>query len=140
MKLLSTSEPSAGVATARSPASSSLHRRRHLRYPVEAEVKYQWSTQSSTLGEGDGRSRDISQGGAFVLTNALPPVGASIDLTIQLPAWQVGAAALRMEMTGEVVRVDVPPGNEQKWGFAVCSLKTLLRRLEDGELCAARKQ
>jgi len=45
-----------------------------------------------------------------------------------------------MEMTGEVVRVDVPPGNEQKWGFAVCALKTLLRRLEDGELCAARKQ
>jgi hypothetical protein len=140
MKLLSTSEAPASVATARSAASSSLRRRRHLRYPVEAEVKYQWSTQSSTLGEGDGRSRDISQGGAFVLTNALPPVGASIDLTIQLPAWQVGAAALRMEMTGEVVRVDVPPGHEQKWGFAVCSLKTLLRRLEDGELCAARKQ
>jgi len=140
MKLLSTSEPSTSVATARSAGSSSLRRRRHLRYPVEAEVKYQWSTHSSTLGEGDGRSRDISQGGAFVLTNALPPVGASIDLTIQLPAWQVGAAALRMEMTGEVVRVDVPPGNEHKWGFAVCSLKTLLRRLEDGELCAARKQ
>jgi hypothetical protein len=139
MKLLSTSEPPASVATARS-AANSLRRRRHLRYPVEAEVKYQWSTQSSTLGEGDGRSRDISQAGAFVLTNALPPVGASIDLTIQLPAWQVGAAALRMEMTGEVVRVDVPPGHEQKWGFAVCSLKTLLRRLEDGELCAARKQ
>jgi hypothetical protein len=140
MKLLSTSEPPASVATAKSAPSSSLRRRRHLRYPVEAEVKYQWSTQSSTLGEGDGRSRDISQGGAFVLTNALPPVGASIDLTIQLPAWQVGAAALRMEMTGEVVRVDVPPGLEQKWGFAVCSLKTLLRRLDDGELCAARKQ
>src|SRR6266581_8638153 len=93
MKLLSTSEPPASVATAKSAPSSALRRRRHLRYPVEAEVKYQWSTQSSTLGEGDGRSRDISQGGAFVLTNALPPVSASIDLTIQLPAWQVGAAA-----------------------------------------------
>jgi len=45
-----------------------------------------------------------------------------------------------MEMTGEVVRVDVAPGHEQEWGFAVNSLKTLLKRLNDGELCAARKQ
>jgi hypothetical protein len=140
MKLLSASDSPASVATPRSASGNSLRRRRHLRYPVEAEVKYQWSTRNSILGEGDGRSRDISQGGAFVLTNDPPPLGASIDLTIQLPAWQVGAAALRMEMTGEVIRVDVPPGHEQKWGFAVCSLKTLLRRLHDGELCAARKQ
>jgi len=140
MKLLSTSEPPTSVARARSQSSNSLRRRRHLRYPVEAVVKYQWSTRSSTLGEGQGHSRDISEGGAFVLTNDLPPVGASVDLAIQLPAWQVGAAALRMEMTGEVGRIDVPPGHEQKWGFAVCSLKTLLRRLKDGELCAATKQ
>ncbi len=44
------------------------------------------------MGEGEGRSRDISEAGTFVLTNALPPVGASIDVAIQLPAWQVGAA------------------------------------------------
>jgi hypothetical protein len=93
------------------------------------------------MGEGEGRSRDISEAGAFVLTNALPPVGASIDLAIQLPAWQVGAAALRMEMTGEVIRVDVPPGQERKWGFAISSLKTLLKRkMAESELQAERKQ
>jgi len=93
------------------------------------------------MGEGEGRSRDISEAGTFVLTNALPPVGASIDVAIQLPAWQVGAAALRMEMTGEVIRVDVPPGQERKWGFAISSVKTLLkRRMAENEMQAEKEQ
>jgi PilZ domain len=92
------------------------------------------------LGHGEGHSRDVSEGGTFVLADALPPVGASIDLTIQLPAWQVGAAALRMEMTGEVIRVDVPPGHERKWGFAISSKKTSLTRFEESELHAERRQ
>jgi hypothetical protein len=138
MKVLSTSERPASVASAKS--ESSLRRRRDLRYPVAAEVTFRWSTRSSMLGEGNGQSRDVSQGGAFILARSLPPVGSAIDLTVQLPAWQVGAASLRMEMTGEVVRVELPPGHEGNWGFAVCSLKTVLRRLNDGELCAARTQ
>ena len=140
MKLVTTSESVINVASAKESSSRSL-RRRHLRYPLAAEVKYQWSARNVTIGEGEGRSRDISEGGTFVLTNAPPPVGASIDLAIQLPAWQVGAAALRMEMTGEVIRVDVPPNQEQKWGFAISSMKTLLkRRMDDTELYAERKQ
>ena len=116
-------------------------RRRHLRYPLAADVKYQWSARNLMMGEGEGRSRDISEAGAFVLTNALPPVGASIDVAIQLPAWQVGAAALRMEMTGEVIRVDVPPGQERKWGFAISSVKTLLKRkMAESEMQAEREQ
>jgi len=139
MKLVTTSEPLTNIASAKETPKSL--RRRHLRYPLAAEVRYQWSARNLVMGEGEGRSRDISEAGAFVVTNALPPVGASIDLAIQLPAWQVGAAALRMEMTGEVIRVDVPPGQERKWGFAISSLKTLLKRkIAEGELQAERKQ
>ena len=48
---------------------------------------------------------------------------------------------MQMEMTGEVIRVDVPPNQEQKWGFAISSMKTLLkRRMDDTELYAERKQ
>jgi hypothetical protein len=139
MKLVTTSEPLTNIASAKE-ASRSL-RRRHLRYPLAAQVKYQWSARNLLMGEGEGSSRDISEAGTFVLTNALPPVGASIDVAIQLPAWQMGAAALRMEMTGEVVRVDVPPGQERKWGFAISAAKTLLKRKPaESELQAERKQ
>jgi hypothetical protein len=139
MKLATTTEPPS-VATTRSAPGNSFRRRRHLRYPLAAAVKYRWSTPKLMLGQGEGHSRDVSEGGTFVLADALPPVGASIDVTIQLPAWQVGAAALRMEMTGEVIRVDVPPGHEQKWGFAISSKKTLLKRLEENEFRVERKQ
>jgi PilZ domain len=140
MKLVTASESGTSAATANTTSVRALGHRRHIRYPLEAELNYQWSTRGSVSGNGVGRSRNISEGGTFVIANVLPPLGASIALTIHLPAWQAGAAALRMEMTGEVVRVDVPPGREQIWGFAICSLRTLLRRLADGELCAAGKQ
>jgi hypothetical protein len=139
MKVL-TSEAPSSVAARKATSCSALRRRRHLRYPLAAAVKYHWSTQRLVLGQGEGRSRDLSEGGTFVVADALPPVGASIDLTIQLPAWQVGAAALRMEMTGEVIRVDVPPGNQHKWGFAISSKKTLLKRIDGNETRAERKQ
>jgi len=139
MKLVTTSEPLTNIAPAK--VESRSLRRRHLRYPLAAVVKYQWSARNLMMGEGEGRSRDISEAGTFVLTNALPPVGASIDVAIQLPAWQVGAAALRMEMTGEVVRVDVPPGQERKWGFAISSAKTLLKRkMAESEMRTEREQ
>jgi hypothetical protein len=139
MKLVTTSEPLTNSAPAKVGCRSL--RRRHLRYPLAAGVKYQWSARNLMMGEGEGRSRDISEAGTFVLTNALPPVGASIDVAIQLPAWQVGAAALCMEMTGEVIRVDVPPGQERKWGFAISSAKTLLKRkMAESEMQAEREQ
>jgi hypothetical protein len=139
MKLVTTSEPLTNIAPAKVGCRSL--RRRHLRYPLAADVKYQWSARNLMMGEGEGRSRDISEAGTFVLTNALPPVGASIDVAIQLPAWQAGAAALCMEMTGEVIRVDVPPGQERKWGFAISSAKTLLKRkMAESEMQAEREQ
>jgi hypothetical protein len=46
-----------------------------------------------------------------------------------------------MEMTGEVIRVDVPPGQERKWGFAISSAKTLLKRkMPESEMQAERDQ
>src|SRR5260370_2483035 len=98
MKLVTTSEPLTNMAPAKVGCRSL--RRRHLRYPLAAAVKYQWSARNLMMGEGEGRSRDISEAGTFVLTNALPPVGASIDVASQLPPCQVRAAALRIEMAG----------------------------------------
>jgi hypothetical protein len=132
MKLVSMSEAQGGIAAVKQARGPAL-RRRHLRYPLAAEVKYQWSIRNVMRGEGQGQSRDVSESGAFVLSRAIPPVGAAISLEIQLPAWQLGATALRMEMTGEVVRVDVPPGRENGWGFAIASAKTILRRPDDRE-------
>src|SRR5258708_10797291 len=101
MKLVTTSEPLTNIAPAKVGCRSL--RRRHLRYPLAAGVKYQWSARNLMMGEGEGRSRDISDAGTFVLTNALPPVRASIDMAIQLPAWQLSAATPCMERTSAAV-------------------------------------
>jgi hypothetical protein len=131
MKLAGIAESQNNVAAVKANSPQALRRRKHLRYPLAADAKYQWTIRNFTRGKGEGKSRDVSEGGAFVLTESLPPVGALINVSIQLPAWQIGATSLRMEMTGEVIRVEVPPGREMRWGFAIASAKTQLHRPEE---------
>src|SRR5271170_6538485 len=83
--------------------------RNGMRYPIQVPVRFSWSVRNGAMlarygamRQGKGRSRDISEGGAFVFARNLPPVGASISLSIQFLS--AGSRFLRMEVTGEVVR------------------------------------
>jgi hypothetical protein len=101
-------------------------RRRHIRYPIRVGVSVQW-VAPGRKGSLKGKTRDISEGGAFVISRTLPPLGAFVELEIQLTTRQAGAASSRLEMQGEVLRVETPSNKPAQWGFAINATKTLMQ-------------
>lgn len=99
-----------------------------MRYPIHAPVTFSWLARNGAQRQGKGRSRNLSEGGAFILARNLPPIGASISLSVQFPATATGGRLLRMEMSGEVVRVELPLGRKSNWGFAVACKKRALNQ------------
>jgi len=104
-----------------------FYRRRHIRYPLRVPVEFQMPSKDDRCEAVKARSRDISEGGVFVLCKTLPALGANMELIIRLPAAQGATAPLELEMTGEVIRLETPPGRENQWGFAVCARRTIFR-------------
>jgi hypothetical protein len=107
--------------------------RHSMRYPIRALVTFRWATRNGLHRQGKGKSRDISQGGAFVMARNLPPIGASICLSIEFPQTNTSGRLLCMEMAGEVVRVELPLTRKSNWGFAVAASKTTLHGMRDGD-------
>jgi hypothetical protein len=105
--------------------------RHSMRYPIHARVTFRWSTRNGLHRQGKGKSRDISEGGAFVMARNLPPIGASICLSIEFPRTDTSGRLLCMEMGGEVVRVELPLARKSNWGFAVASSRTTLHGRRD---------
>src|SRR2546430_5432235 len=58
--------------------------RKAIRFPLEAPIVFQWADSGSEK-RGEGRTRDISETGAFVLSRTCPPAGAEISFNIFLP-------------------------------------------------------
>jgi hypothetical protein len=104
-------------ATPCAKEEESSKKRGHRRYSIHLPVVFTWSAGSGAMRQGRGRSRDISELGAFVFARNLPVVGASICLSI--PFQSPGGRTMQMEMTGEVVRVELPLRRKFHWGFAV---------------------
>lgn len=103
-----------------------FQRRRHLRYPIRVAATVQWAARIGPKGCVKVKTKDVSEGGAFVYSRVLPPLGAIVELTLQLPVRQTGGPSSRLEMRGEVYRVETPTGRESDWGFAINATKTVM--------------
>lgn len=104
-----------------------LYRRRHIRYPLRVPVEIQLPAADGKSEIIRARSRDISEGGAFVFTKTLPALGTNMELIIRLPVAQTGAAPSMLEMKGEVIRLETPSARENQWGFALNARRTVFR-------------
>jgi len=69
--------------------------------------------------QGDGRTRDLSEHGAFVVAPICPPLGASVLLTIDLDGIPDQMGPLPVELEGEVLRVEQSPAATEACGFAI---------------------
>ncbi len=76
---------------------------------------------------GEGRTHDISETGAFVLSNICPPVETEISFNIFLPLVPGFEPKTRVEAVGRVLRTEDARGLEGRDGFAILSRHTLLR-------------
>jgi hypothetical protein len=108
--------------------------RRQIRYPLRAPVTFIWMGDDGVKYEGKGNSRDISEGGVYIVTRSSPPTGALVMLAIRFPYLPELDRFHRIEMNGSVVRVDLLLDNRAGWGFAVSSERTVLQEREvEGE-------
>jgi hypothetical protein len=79
-----------------------------LRFLLQTAVTFWWTTGNGEPRQGEGRSRDVSEHGAFVFASSscCPPVGASLTLKIDLDGIPDEIGRLPVEVAGEVLRVE----------------------------------
>ena len=100
--------------------------RKAIRFPLAAPIVFRWS-DSGIEKRGEGRTHDISEIGAFVLSSICPPLGTEIRFDIFLPVLPGFEPKTRVEAVGKVLRVEQARGIEGRDGFAILSRHTLLR-------------
>lgn len=96
------------------------------RYRIVAPIRFRWKTDSGSWREGSGITRDVSQGGVFVLCHPVPVPGSAIEVTVELPPLGGLKAPLVLHGKGTVVRVE-PNGAGPPIGFSAAVV------LEDDE-------
>lgn len=99
------------------PSVRSVELRKANRYQMSATVFFFWMNKNEPEQYGQGVTRDINLSGVYVLTNALPPVGARILMDILLP--KLSDAGNGMHMTGEGVVLRVEPSGNNDAGAKV---------------------
>jgi hypothetical protein len=100
--------------------------RKAIRFPLEARIVFRWA-DSGIERQGEGRTHDISEVGAFVLSSICPPLGTEISFNIFLPVLPGFEPKTRVEAVGRVLRIEQTRGIEGRDGFAILSRHTLLR-------------
>jgi hypothetical protein len=95
--------------------------RKTLRFLLQTAVTFWWTNGSGEARHGEGRSRDVSEHGAFIFAPSCPPVGASVVLNIDLEGIPDEIGRLPVEVEGRVLRAEQCPAERGMLtgGFAV---------------------
>ena len=112
--------------------------RSQIRFPLRTPVIYRWLDNTGLQRRARGWTRDISEAGAYVLSNHCPQQGEFVELRFKILALRDhGTPKNRehLEMGGEVVRVDFAEIAGATVGFAVRS-KTAAPGRQADELSA----
>lgn len=109
---------------------ASQHTRKVIRFPLVARTVYSW-VDRGVVQRSEGRTRDISEMGTFILSRMCPPQGAQIGFKVFLPPISGYERKTRLEGDGHVLRVERPPGDEEGEGFAVLIEHIVLRLNDD---------
>ncbi|MDQ1409851.1 MAG: hypothetical protein QOJ41_1586, partial [Acidobacteriaceae bacterium] len=105
-----------------------------IRYPLEASVGFWWKDENGACQQHEGRGRDASDRGAFILSAACPPVGTGIRLRISMEGFPDDAAALRIDIEGRVLRVERAGASGENSGFAVLLSNAIVAGSKVGKL------
>jgi hypothetical protein len=80
--------------------------RKSRRYRLLAPASFLWERPDGLLQEGRGMIRDISDRGVFVAGDPVPPLGAHLEVDVQLPSLDAGSGAVHLHGEGTVMRID----------------------------------
>jgi PilZ domain-containing protein len=95
--------------------------RKTLRFLLQTGVTFWWTNGDGEARQEEGRSRDVSEHGAFVFAPSCPPVGTSVVLKIDLEGIPDEIGHFPIEVEGEVLRVERSPAERGMLtgGFAI---------------------
>jgi len=100
--------------------------RKAIRFPLEAPISFWWM-DSGVVKRSEGRTRDVSERGAFVFASTCPPRGIQIGFKLYLPAVPGSEHKTRLEADGQVIRVKQLRGRKECEGFAILTEHMILR-------------
>ena len=80
---------------------------------------FMWALHDGEPQSGRGITRDISTLGVYVVTGALPPVGARVQMEIALPKLTETGSGMQLTCEGVVLRCE--SGDPTKRGFAAAA-------------------
>jgi hypothetical protein len=100
--------------------------RKAIRFPLEAPISFWWM-DSGVVKRSEGKTRDVSERGAFVLATTCPPRGIQIGFKLYLPALPGFEHKTRVEADGQVIRVKQLRGRKQCEGFAILTQHMMLQ-------------
>lgn len=90
--------------------------RKATRYRLSAPALFMWASQDGRSKNGQGVTRDINTSGVFIEADALPPVGARVQIEIVLP--KLADSSPGMHLLGEGVVLRCAYGDATQRGFA----------------------
>jgi hypothetical protein len=94
-----------------------MDRRQHNRFALKGSVSFFRQELDGVRSEGNGFTRDISERGLFVLTDAQVPLGEAVRLEIVF--YSPGTnSVMRMTAKGQVLRAEPGCRGEHMGGFA----------------------
>jgi hypothetical protein len=95
--------------------------RKSKRYRLSAPALFLWAAHESKTQSGHGVTRDINASGVYVLTDALPPVGALVQLDVLLPKLEDPGFGMSLAGEGVVLRVEPQGAGTSDPGFAAAA-------------------
>jgi hypothetical protein len=90
--------------------------RKAKRYQLSSPALFMWAQPVGEPQSGQGVTRDINTSGVYVHTDAVPPVGARVQMEIVLP--KLGDSSPGMHLQGEGMVLRCEDGDANKSGFA----------------------
>lgn len=96
-----------------------IEHRTAIRYAVSLNVAFRWTDPHGLPRQAEGRTRNVSPKGTYVLAADCPPRHAKVQIEFELSPEARGPQALRLEGQGSVLRVEPANGRAEHSGFAV---------------------
>ena len=83
---------------------NAIELRKATRYRLSAPALFMWASVDGRPKNGRGVTRDINTSGVFIETDALPPVGARVQIEIVLPKLADSGPGMHLQGEGLVLR------------------------------------
>jgi hypothetical protein len=98
-----------------------------MRFPMQIPIVFWWKSADGILQRGEGRTYDVNEVGAFVLTSQCPQEQAQVSYEMYFSAGSSSERKRVLEGVGQVLRVERAHGVEGRDGFAFSGRRIALR-------------